>query len=213
MASFGAAQTRAETARLWDIESMRAIRLIAAVLGFALALPAGAGAASWGGIEPGDSTFEQVRERFGAPSKETKQKVETYDTTTWIYEGPKAPGGISRMVVDFGILKPDGFKANIVRVFVLEPKPNIFAVQTVIDGWGLPSAAGDQGGLPSMLYDEGLVVVFDKQTLWAESMTFTLPQPLPQAPAAGDAPTPAPAPPKATTAPKPAPTPPAGARP
>jgi hypothetical protein len=190
---------------------MRAIRLLAAVLGFALALPAGAGAASWGGIEPGDTTFEQVRERFGAPSKETKQKVETYDTTTWTYEGPKAPGGISRMVVDFGILKPDGFKPNVVRVFVLEPKPNIFAVQTVIDGWGEPSAAGDQGGFPSMLYDEGLVVVFDKQTLWAESMTFTLPQP--PAPAAGAAPAPAPAPPKATTTPKPAPTPPAGARP
>jgi hypothetical protein len=211
MAFSGAAQTRAETARLWDIKSMRAIRLIAAVLGFALALPAGAGAASWGGIEPGDTTLEQVRERFGAPSKETKQKVETYDTTTWIYEGPKAPGGISRMIVDFGILKPDGFKPNVVRVFVLEPKPNIFAVQTVIDGWGEPSAAGNQGGFPSMLYDEGLVVVFDKQTLWAESMTFTLPQP--QAPAAGAAPAPAAAPPKATTAPKPAPTPPAGARP
>ena len=211
MASFGAAPTRAETARLWDIKSMRAIRLLAAVLGFALALPAGAGAASWGGIEPGDTTLEQVRERFGAPSKETKQKVETYDTTTWIYEGPKAPGGISRMIVDFGILKPDGFKPNVVRVFVLEPKPHIFAVQTVIDGWGEPSAAGDQGGFPSMLYDAGLVVVFDKQTLWAESMTFTLPQP--QAPAAGAAPAPAAAPPKATTTPKPAPTPPAGARP
>jgi hypothetical protein len=211
MAFSGAAQTRAETARLWDIESMRAVRLIAAVLGFALALPAGAGAAGWGGIEPGDTTLEQVRERFGAPSKETKQKVENYDTTTWIYEGPKAPGGISRMIVDFGILKPDGFKPNVVRVFVLEPKPNIFAVQTVIDGWGEPSAAGDQGGFPSMLYDAGLVVVFDKQTLWAESMTFTLPQP--QAPAAGAARAPAAAPPKATTTPKPALTPPAGARP
>ena len=213
MAFSGAAQTRAETARLWDIKSMRAIRLIAAVLGFALALPAGAGAASWGGIEPGDTTFEQVRERFGAPSKETKQKVENYDTTTWIYEGPKAPAGMNRMVVEFGILKPDGFKPNIVRIFVLEPRPNIFAVQTVIDGWGLPSAAGDQGGLPSMLYEAGLVVVFDKQTLWAESMTFTLPQPLPEPPAAGAAPAPAPAPPKATTTPKPGSTPPAGARP
>ena len=211
MAFSGAAQTRAETARLWDIEAMRVIQLIAAVLSMALALPAGAGAASWGGIEPGDTTLEQVRERFGAPSKETKQKVENYDTTTWIYEGPKAPGGISRMIVDFGILKPDGFKPNVVRVFVLEPKPNIFAVQTVIDGWGVPSAAGDQGGFPSMLYDAGLVVVFDKETRWAESMTFTLPQP--QAPAAGAAPAPAAAPPKATTAPKPAPTPPAGARP
>jgi hypothetical protein len=182
---------------------MRAIRLIAAVLGFALTLPAAAGAASWGGIEPGDTTLEQVRERYGAPSKETKQKVENYDTTTWIYEGPKAPGGINRMVVDFGILKPDGFKPNVVRVFVLEPKPSIFAVQTVIDGWGLPSAAGDQGGYPTMLYEAGLVVVFDKRTLWADSMTFTLPQPLPQAPA----------PPKATTAPKPGSPAPAGPRP
>jgi hypothetical protein len=213
MASSGAAQTRAETARLWDIESMRAIRLIAAVLGFALALPAAAGAASWGGIEPGDTTLEQVRERYGAPSKETKQKTEDYDTTTWIYEGPKAPGGMNRMIVDFGILKPDGFKPDLVRIFVLEPRPSIFAVQTVIDGWGLPSAAGDQGGFPTMLYEAGLVVVFDKQTLWADSMTFTLPQPLPQAPAAGNAPASAPGPPKATTTPKPGPTPPAGARP
>jgi len=192
---------------------MRVIRWIAVLLAFALALPAAADAAGWGGIEPGDTTLEQVHERYGAPSKETKQKVDDYDTTTWTYEGPKAPAGINRMVVDFGILKPDGFKPNVVRVFVLEPKPNIFAVQTVIDGWGVPSAAGDQGGFPSMLYDEGLVVVFDKQTLWAESMTFTLPQTQPQAPAAGAAPAPAAAPPKATTTPKPGSTPPAGARP
>ena len=125
---------------------MRAVRLIAIVLGFALALPAAAGAASWGGIEPGETTLEQVRERYGPPSQETKQKVDTYDTMTWIYEADKAPAGINRMVVDFGILKPDGFKANLVRVFVIEPKPSIFAVQTVVDGWGLPSAAGDSGG-------------------------------------------------------------------
>jgi hypothetical protein len=192
---------------------MRAIRLIAAVLGFALALPAAAGAASWGGIEPGDTTLEQVRERYGAPSKETKQKTENYDTTTWIYEGPKAPGGMKRMTVEFGILKPDGFKPNVVRVFVLEPRPSIFAVQTVIDGWGLPSVASDQDGFPTMLYEAGLVVVFDKQTLWAESMTFTLPQPLLQAPAVGAAPAPGPAPPTATTTPKSGLTPPAGARP
>ncbi|MDO8478256.1 MAG: hypothetical protein Q7W02_19050 [Candidatus Rokubacteria bacterium] len=192
---------------------MRAIRLIAVVLALALALPAAAGAASWGGIEPGDTTLEQVRERYGAPSKETKQKIESYDTMTWIYEGPKAPGGIKRMVVEFGILKPDGFKPNVVRVFVLEPRPSIFAVQTVIDGWGLPSAAGDQSGFPTMLYEAGLLVVFDKRTLWAESMTFTLPQPLLQAPAAGAAPAPAPAPPKAPTTPKPGSTSPAGPRP
>jgi len=192
---------------------MRAIRLIAAVLGFALALPAAACAAGWGGIEPGNTTLEQVRERYGAPSKETKQKVESYDTTTWTYEGPKAPGGTNRMVVDFGILKPDGFKPNLVRVFVIEPKPAIFAVQTIVDGWGLPSMAGDQGGYSTMVYEEGLVVIFDKQARWASSMTFTVPQPVPKTPAAGAAPAPAPATPKAPTAPKPGSTSPAGPRP
>jgi len=192
---------------------MRVIRLIAAVLALALALPAAAGAASWGGIEPGDTTLDQVRERFGAPSKETKQKTENYDTTTWIYEGAKAPAGMNRMVVDFGILKPDGFKPNLVRVFVLEPNPTIFTVQTVIDGWGLPTAAGDQGGYGTMLYEIGLFVTFDKQTLWAHSMTFTPPQPLPRDPAAGAAPVPAPSSPTPPTAPRPGSTLPAGPRP
>ena len=77
-----------------------------------------------------------MRERYGAPTKETKQKVETYDTTTWIYEGPKAPVGMTRMMVDLGILKTDGFKPDLVRVFVLEPKPSIFGVR--------PSSTGRQ---------------------------------------------------------------------
>ena len=192
---------------------MRAVGSIAVALAVALTLPAAACAASWGGIEPGDTTLEQVRERYGAPSKETKQKTENYDTTTWIYEGPKAPAGINRMVVDFGILKPDGFKPDLVRVFVIEPRQSIFAVQTVIDGWGLPSAAGDQDGYPTMIYEAGLVVVFDKQAAWAESMTFTVPQPVPQAPAAGAAPAPAPASPTPPTAPKSGSTSPAGPRP
>lgn len=190
---------------------MRTIRLMAAVLGLALALPASACALGWGGIDPGESTIEQVRERYGPPSSETKQKTEGYDTTTWIYEAGKAPSGIKRMVVDFGILKPGGFVPNVVRVFVIEPNPSIFAVQTVIDGWGLPTAAGDQGGYPTMLYEAGLVVVFDGQTRWADSLTFTVPQPLPQVPAAGAAPAPASAAPSAPSAPRPA-TPP-GARP
>jgi hypothetical protein len=191
---------------------MRSIRLIAAVLGLALALPASACAAGWGGIEPGETTVDQVRERYGAPSKETKQKLDNYDTTTWIYEADKAPEGINRMLVDFGILKPDGFKPNLVRVFVLEPRPTIFAVQTVVDGWGVPSATGESSGYPTMVYEAGLVVVFNKETHWAESMTFTVPQPLPRSPAVGAAPAPAPAPPTAPAAPKP-PNQPVGPRP
>jgi len=177
---------------------MRIVSVFMMTLALAIAAPAAAWATGWGGIEPGETTMEQVRESYGAPSKETKQKVEGYDTTTWVYEGNKAPVGMVRMTVDLGILKPDGFKPNLVRVFVLEPKPTIFPLQAVLDGWGMPTAAGDQGGFPTMLYEAGLVVVFEKQGQFAESMTFTPPQPLPQAPAAGAAPAPATAP-QATT--------------
>jgi hypothetical protein len=190
---------------------MGRIRLIAAMLGLVLAVPAAAWAASWGGIEPGETTLEQVRERYGAPSKETKQKIENYDTTSWTYEGDKSPSGIDRMIIDFGILKPDGFKPNLVRVFSIEPRPTIFAVQTVVDGWGLPAAAGDQNGYPTMVYEAGLVVVFDKDSLWASSLTFTVPQPLPQPSTTTAAPAPA-----GPAAPKPAaprPNQPAGPRP
>lgn len=186
---------------------MRILGMIAVALGLAMAAPAAVGAATWGGIEPGQTTMAEVRERFGAPSNETKQKVEGYDTTTWVYEGNKAPIGMIRMTIDWGLLKPDGFKPDLVRVFVLEPKPNMFPLQAVMDGWGPPSAAGDQQGFPTMFYEEGLVVVFERQGQWAEGMTFTMPQPF-QPPSAGTTPPAAAAPqtttPRATTPPKPA---------
>ena len=50
-----------------------------------------------------------------------------------------------------------------------------------------------------MLYEDGLIVVFEKQGQWAYSMTFTVPQPF-QAPTAGAAPS---APGAATQAPPP----------
>src|SRR5215831_15869474 len=105
---------------------------LALVLTLTVALPVAALAASWGGIEPGVTTLEQLRERYGAPSTETQQKVEGYDTTTWIYEGAKAPVGMTRMTVDLGMLKPDGFKPDLVRVFVLEPRPTIFPLPQAI---------------------------------------------------------------------------------
>jgi hypothetical protein len=190
---------------------MRNFRLIVTALALALAVPVAASAANWGGINPGETTLEQVRERYGAPSSETKQKVDNYDTVTWTYQGDKVTSGIIRMIVDFGILRPDGFKPNLVRVFSIEPRPTIFAVQTIVDGWGFPTAAGEQNGYPTMVYEEGLVVVFDKETLWAQSLTFTVAQPLPQPSATSAAPAPA-----APTAPKPAapkPNQPAGPRP
>jgi len=212
---------RAETARLWDIERMRTITLtmLAGLMGVGLA--ATAQATDWGGIMPGVTTVEQVRERYGTPSKETKAKVENYDTATLTYEGAKAPTGMNRLTVEVGLLAKDGFKPNVVRVFRLEPRPLIFPIQAVMDGWGIPSAAGESGGRPTFFYEEGLVVIFDPQGLNAENMSFSMPQPIPagllksdqpgqpgQAPAAA-APKPAPAPGHSA----PAPQPPSGTRP
>ena len=173
---------------------MRYLRVLALMLALAVAVPVTALASSWGGIEPGETTLEQVRERYGAPSKETKQKTEGYDTTTWVYEGTKAPVGMNRMIIDMGILRPEGFKPDLVRVFVLEPKPTIFPMQAVLDGWGLPNAAGDQNGYPTMLYESGLIVVFEKEGQWASSMTFTVAQPFQPATTTGTAPKPGAAP-------------------
>jgi hypothetical protein len=187
---------------------MQSLRVLALMLALAMAAPVTALASSWGGIEPGETTLEQVRERYGAPSKETKQKTEGYDTTTWVYEGAKAPVGMNRMIIDLGMLKPEGFKPDIVRVFVLEPHPTIFPMQAIVDGWGLPNAAGDQNGFPTMLYESGLIVVFEKEGQFASSMTFTVPQPFQSATTTGAAPKPGLAPQSAApTGPTPAPAP------
>src|SRR5215471_1348929 len=189
---------------------MQSLRVLALMLALAMAAPVTTLAASWGGIEPGETTLEQVRERYGAPSKETKQKTEGYDTTTWVYEGAKAPVGMNRMIIDLGMLKPEGFKPDIVRVFVLEPHPTIFPMQAIVDGWGLPNAAGDQNGFPTMLYESGLIVMFEKQGQFSTGMTSTVPQPF-QPPTTGAAPAPGTAPaaaaPPAAPAPKSTPSP------
>src|SRR5215510_2659278 len=166
---------------------MRSLRVLALMLARAVAAPMATQASSWAGIEPGETTLEQVRERYGAPSKETKQKTEGYDTTTWVYEGAKAPVGMNRMIIDMGMLKPEGFKPELVRVFVLEPRPTIFPMQAIVDGWGLPTAAGDQNGFPTMLYESGLIVVFEREGQFASTMTFIVPQPF-QVPTAGATP-------------------------
>ncbi len=98
-------------------------RVLAAALAWwsALVLGAPASALDWGGIEPGVTTIEQVRALFGAPSKESRTKVESYGTIQWVYEDARAPGGIQRMTVDYGLLTPQGYKPTLVRVLRLEP--------------------------------------------------------------------------------------------
>jgi 3-oxoacyl-[acyl-carrier protein] reductase len=64
--------------------------------------------------------MDVVRERFGAPSKETKQKVDGYETVEWTYEGQRALAGFHRVVVEYGILLPSGYSPNTVRVLRLD---------------------------------------------------------------------------------------------
>jgi hypothetical protein len=146
-----------------------------------LVLAGPAAAADWGQIIPGETTEEGVRSRYGAPVKQSVQKVEGYDSAQWVYEGAKAPAGIMRMTVDFGLLLPTGFKKDVVRTFRLEPKPDIFNRRLVLDGWGLPGRLGKDGNLEFFLYKEGLLVYFDAGGERVIAMIFTPPQPLPPA--------------------------------
>lgn len=154
------------------------------VLAGLLLAPALAPAEEWGGIEPGVTTIEAVRARYGAPTKETRAKADGYDTIQWIYEGAQAPGGIQRMTVDYGLLTPQGYKQTVVRVLRLEPRPKIFGRNTVLQGWGEPDGIATQNEQDSLLYKSGLVVTFDKDGDDAVLLTFTPPQPIaPPAPA------------------------------
>ena len=157
---------------------MRAVRLLGvAVLGIAaLVVTTVVEAADWDSIVPGQSTFETVRARFGDPGTRRTQKIEGYDTTEWVYDGDRAPAGIRRLTVAFGILLPEGFKANVVRLFRLEPAPGVFSEQTVIKGWGVPTAVGREGEFPSLAYDDGLLVILEHDRRNVRQMIFTVPQ-------------------------------------
>ena len=139
--------------------------------------PAGAGAEEWGGIEPGVTTIDQVRARYGAPSKETRAKVEGHDTIQWVFEDARAPGGVQRLTVDYGLLTPQGYKQTVVRAFRLEPKPKVFGKNTVAQGWGPPDAIGSQNDQETFFYQSGLIVIFNKDGTDAIVLTFTPPQP------------------------------------
>jgi hypothetical protein len=149
--------------------------------------PAGLPAEEWGGIEPGITTIDQVRARYGAPSKETRAKEQGYDTMQWVFDDTRAPGGIQRLTVDFGLLSPQGYKQTVVRAFRLEPKPKIFGKNTVAQAWGPPDAIASQNNQETFFYKSGLVVIFTKDGDDTVLMTFTPPQP-DAPPPAGSAP-------------------------
>ena len=152
-------------------------RLVLGLLIVAVALDGGVVAAEqWGGIEPGESTMAVVRSLRGSPSRTATQKVDGYDTAEWIYEEAKAPGGIRRLIVDFGLMTPAGYRPDLVRSFKLEPKPGAFDKDTIRTGWGAPSGVGNEGDVEFFFYKEGLFVYFAKDGHAVTSMTFTPPQ-------------------------------------
>ncbi len=172
------------------------MRGVLGALGLVLLLAAPAGAAEWGEILPGVTTVAQVRARYGAPTRETPLKVETYDTLQWAYEGAQAPRGIVKMIVDFGILTPSGYKKDVVRTFRLEPRPDVFNHKLVIDGWGPPSRVGKDGDAEFFLWEQGLLVYFGKGEDQVTAMIFTPAQKLPPAAATPAQPAQPPRPPQ-----------------
>jgi hypothetical protein len=151
------------------------VLLLAGLLGLA----ASARAAEWGTIVPGESTMDAVRARFGAATRTVAQKVEGYNASQWLYEGARAPAGMKRMVVDFGLLTAAGYRREVVRVLRLEPKPGIFTRVLVLRAWGEPTRFTPEGQVPpSLFYESGLLVTFDKAGEDASALEFTPPQPL-----------------------------------
>ena len=161
---------------------MTARSVLALLFLLASLVPARALAADWGGITPGESDVEAVRERYGAPSRELREKVEGRDTLRWIYEGEKAPRGFSSMDVGFGLLTSGGYRPRTVRYFRLAPRPGIFTREIVLTGWGTPSRVGKEKEQTIFFYQSGLIVYFDQAEQNAVSMVFGIPQPEPPAP-------------------------------
>jgi hypothetical protein len=151
-------------------------RLLALVAMLAIPM-APAAASEWGTIVPGSTTMEAVRAQYGGPTKTETQETDNYDTASWLYQGAQAPVGLLRMVVDFGILHAGGYRRDVVRSFRIEPKPGVFNRKIVLAGWGPPDRVGRQGDTEVFYYADGLIVMFDKEGLQAQTLVFTPPQP------------------------------------
>jgi hypothetical protein len=151
-------------------------RLAALVLFVAL-LPPMAFAAEWGLIQPGVSTTQTVRERYGTPTRTERKKLDKYDTETWVYDGDRAPAGLKRLTVDFGLLRDNRYRPEVVRAFQLEPHGATFNRGIIGNGWGFPDGNGKQGDEEFFVYKEGLLVYFNPDGWTVRLMLFTLPQP------------------------------------
>jgi hypothetical protein len=132
-------------------------------------------AANWGGITPGESLRRDVEARYGAPSRTQTVTEEGRTSVEWTYAGDRAPKGLERMVVSFGLLRGTAFVPDVVRSLTLFPKPGVFRVPSLSAGWGKPEAIGsdERTGRSAFRYDsQGLLVILDRTGQWAETMVF-----------------------------------------
>ncbi|MBI4012593.1 MAG: hypothetical protein HY359_09815 [Candidatus Rokubacteria bacterium] len=153
---------------------VRALAAAGLVLALA-ACPLLARAASWGGITPGETLRRDVEARYGKPSRERTVTEEGRTAPEWTYVGERAPQGMERMVVSFGLIRGTAFAPDLVRAVTLYPRPGVFRVKVVSEGWGKPDAIGtdEQTGRPAFRYDaKGLLVIFDRTGEWAEIMVL-----------------------------------------
>jgi len=150
-----------------------ALRLALAAGAFAVA--GDVGAESWGGLTPGETTRAGVETLFGRPSRERPLVEEGRTVPEWTYAAERAPQGLERMVVSFGLLVGGRFAPDVVRAVTLYPKPRIFSLHVITNGWGPPDAIGTEEatGRPSFHYrTRGLLVILDRTGSWAEIMLF-----------------------------------------
>ncbi len=153
-------------------------RRAAAVLGLALIVgllaPAGdLGAESWGGLTPGETMRAGVEALYGKPSRERSLVEEGRTVAEWTYAGERAPRGLERMVLSFGLLVDGRFVPDVVRSIALYPKPHVFSLRSITNGWGTPDLVGTEEatGRASFHYQKlGLLIILDRTGAWAEFM-------------------------------------------
>ena len=138
------------------------------------------GAESWGGITPGETTRAGVESLYGRPSRERTLVDEGRTVAEWTYAEERAPRGVMRMVVNYGLMSGDRFIPDVVRSVTLYAKAQVFTLPSISAGWGEPDAIGTEeaSGRPSFHYrTRGLLIVFDKTGSWAEILVFGPRQP------------------------------------
>jgi hypothetical protein len=140
-----------------------------------LAVTGDVGAESWGGVTPGETTRADFERLYGRPSRERTLVEEGRTVSEWTYTAERAPRGVERMVISFGLLVGGRFSPDVVRAVVLYPRPHVFSLRAITNGWGTPDAIGTEEatGRPSFHYRErGLLIILDKTQSWAEFLLF-----------------------------------------